>query len=159
MAVSNAALMIKHMQQSFLNWKWACIIMSAIILKSRGCFHPKQQIPEQFQEQPTLGLSAPDGHPISTLRMNTLGAYASKNVTPAIWWLKFGKVIDAGSPILAYKKKQKKNSTAKEVIQAALKRGWVGLGEMEHGKIMVEEDKQTTESGRSANEKLGGWNE
>lgn len=26
-------------------------------------------------------------------------------------------------------------STAKEVKQAALKRGWVGLGEMEHGKL------------------------
>ncbi len=41
--------------------------------------------------------------------------------------------------------RKEKNSTAKEVIRAALKRGWVGLGEMEHGKMMVEEDKQTIE--------------
>lgn len=42
-------------------------------------------------------------------------------------------------------RKEKKNSTAKEVIRAALKRGWVGQGEMEHGKMMVEEDKQSIE--------------
>lgn len=40
--------------------------------------------------------------------------------------------------ILAYKKADKlDNLTAEEVIQAALKRGWVGLEEMEHGKMMA----------------------
>lgn len=63
--------------------------------------------------------------------------------------MKSGKFIDTESLILAYKRADEleniKNSTAKEVIQAELKRGWVGLGEMEHGKMMVKEDKQTIE--------------
>lgn len=53
------------------------------------------------------------------------------------------KFIDTESLILAYKRADEleniKNSTAKEVIQAALKR------EMEHRKMMVEEDTQTIE--------------
>lgn len=57
--------------------------------------------------------------------------------------MKSGKFIDTESLILAYKRADEleniKNSTAKEVIQAALKR------EMEHRKMMVEEDTQTIE--------------
>lgn len=73
MSVSNAAFMITHISRLH-SAESVQVIMLVIILKSRGCFHPKQQIPEQFQELPSLGLSASDGNPISTLGMNTLGA-------------------------------------------------------------------------------------